>query len=255
MIVSNEMVSKVKRNFGLNMYEARLWLALISKGMSTAGELSELGNVPRSRTYDVLDSLEKKGLISVKRETRPLKYVSIPLETAIENSKSHAKIVATNKKTKLSTIDGEMKILSTLFANSFRETEQTDRIGILKSRENVLHHTSGMIRTAKESLDILLPTAELEDVLGHYEGILKDAKSRGVGITIFTNGKVSPQLSSLVSVKPAKCEQRMLIRDGQESLFMLFPHGEMHQMYDAGIWVTSPYFSGAVSSLLTHSTA
>jgi len=255
MIVSNEMVSKVKRQFGLNMYEARLWLALISKGMSTAGELSELGNVPRSRTYDVLDALEKKGLIAVKRETRPLKYLAIPLNQAIDNSKTHAEKLAENKKKELSSLDKEVRVLAALFKESERNTETTDRIGVLKSRENVMHHTSGMIRSAKNALSLVVPAKELDYIAEHQLDILKDAKKRGVDITIATDGTVPSTLSEVAAVKKSAGSQRMVVRDGVETLFMLFPHGEMHSMYDAGVWVTSPYFTGALSSLLSHATA
>ncbi len=252
MIVSKEMVSKVKRNFGLNMYEARLWLALIGKGISTAGELSELGNVPRSRTYDVLDSLEKKGLISVKRNTRPLKYIAIPIEEAIENSKHHVKKVADKKREQINRLEGEMELLSQIFADSEKKTESTEKVGVLKSRENIMHHTSGMIRSARKSLNIAAPAEELSFIVEHQFDKLDEARKRGVEITLITDGQVPPHLSEIASVRMSNQPKRMVMVDGRETLFMLFPHGEMHDMYDAGLWVTSPYFTNAISSLLSH---
>ena len=56
MIVQKEFLSKLK-DFGLNTYESKLWTALLSRGVSTAGELSDIANVPRSRSYDVLENL------------------------------------------------------------------------------------------------------------------------------------------------------------------------------------------------------
>jgi len=61
MIVQKSLLLKLKE-FGLNIYESKLWTALLSMGVATAGELSDVANVPRSRTYDVLESLEKKDL-------------------------------------------------------------------------------------------------------------------------------------------------------------------------------------------------
>ncbi len=63
MIVKEEFLSKLRQLFNLNLYEVKIWTALLSRGISTAGELSEIGDVPRSRTYDVLESLEKKGSV------------------------------------------------------------------------------------------------------------------------------------------------------------------------------------------------
>ena len=65
MIVKEEFLNKLRQFFGLNLYEVRIWTALLSRGVSTAGELSDIGNVPRSRAYDILESLEKKGFVVV----------------------------------------------------------------------------------------------------------------------------------------------------------------------------------------------
>lgn len=61
MLVKQELINKIKDYFDLNMYETKVWLALISKGVASAGQIAEMSGVPRSRTYDVLESLEKKG--------------------------------------------------------------------------------------------------------------------------------------------------------------------------------------------------
>ncbi|MBI2665693.1 TrmB family transcriptional regulator [Candidatus Woesearchaeota archaeon] len=75
MIVQKDFLNKLK-DFGLNSYESKLWVALLSRGVSTAGELSDISNVPRSRAYDVLESLEKKGFIVVK-VGKPIKYLAV----------------------------------------------------------------------------------------------------------------------------------------------------------------------------------
>ena len=49
MIVKEEFLSKLRRYFSLNLYEVKIWTALLSRGVSTAGELSDIANVPRSR--------------------------------------------------------------------------------------------------------------------------------------------------------------------------------------------------------------
>src|SRR3989338_5640789 len=85
MIVQKEFINKLK-DFGLNSYEAKLWVALLSRGLSTAGELSDISNVPRSRAYDVLESLEKKGFIIVKLG-KPIKYIAVPPSEVLDRVK------------------------------------------------------------------------------------------------------------------------------------------------------------------------
>ncbi|MDO8517120.1 MAG: helix-turn-helix domain-containing protein, partial [Nanoarchaeota archaeon] len=53
MILKNELTNKIKGYFDLNIYETKVWIALLQKGISTAGEIAEISGVPRSRTYDV----------------------------------------------------------------------------------------------------------------------------------------------------------------------------------------------------------
>ena len=92
MIVQKSLLLKLKE-FGLNIYESKLWTALLSMGVATAGELSDVANVPRSRTYDVLESLEKKGFIIMKIG-KPIKYLAVPPGEVIERVKKKVVIEA-----------------------------------------------------------------------------------------------------------------------------------------------------------------
>ena len=83
MIVKPDMVKKVKEYFNLNIYETKVWLALLSKGIVTAGETAELSGVPRSRTYDVLESLEKRWFAIVKFG-KPVKYIAVDPNAVLE---------------------------------------------------------------------------------------------------------------------------------------------------------------------------
>ena len=83
MIIKQELVKRIKEFFNLNIYETKVWLALLSKGIASAGEIAEISGVPRSRTYDVLESLEKRGFAIVKIG-KPVKYISVKPTEVIE---------------------------------------------------------------------------------------------------------------------------------------------------------------------------
>src|SRR3990172_7388149 len=89
MVVSQAVLDTLKQ-IGLNLYERKLWVALLSRGTSTAGELSSLAKVPHSRTYDVLESLADKGFVMIQ-STKPLKYLAIPPKEALERAKKTLK--------------------------------------------------------------------------------------------------------------------------------------------------------------------
>lgn len=49
---------------GLNRWETRAYVALLELGSTTTGPLAKKSNVPLSKIYPVLESLNKKGLVS-----------------------------------------------------------------------------------------------------------------------------------------------------------------------------------------------
>src|SRR5512136_2617124 len=85
MLASQKVLDTLK-GIGLNLYERKLWVALLARGTSTAGELSTIANVPRSRSYDILQSLAEKGFVIVQT-AKPIKYVAIAPEDALERAK------------------------------------------------------------------------------------------------------------------------------------------------------------------------
>src|SRR3989338_6818593 len=87
MIIKQDLVKRIKEFFNLNIYETKVWLALLSKGIASAGEVAELSGVPRSRTYDVLESLEKRGF-AIVRIGKPVKYISVKPTEVIEKMKN-----------------------------------------------------------------------------------------------------------------------------------------------------------------------
>ena len=45
MIVKEEFLSRLRKIFDLNLYEVKVWTALLSRGVSTAGDLSDIADV------------------------------------------------------------------------------------------------------------------------------------------------------------------------------------------------------------------
>ena len=87
---------KQLKNLGLNSYEVKLWVALLSRGTSTAGELSDISGVPKSRSYDVLKSLEEKGFVAA-RPGKPIRYFAISPQEVVERVKQRIQFEADNE--------------------------------------------------------------------------------------------------------------------------------------------------------------
>src|SRR5512137_2250610 len=149
MIVKDEFLSKLRRYFGLNLYEVKIWSALLSRGVATAGELSDIANVPRSRSYDVLESLEKKGFVVMKLG-KPIKYIAIPPSEVVERVKTNMKIEADEKIKRLEELkDNELlEELNTLHTQGVELVEPTELSGSLRGRHNLYNHIELTIRNA-----------------------------------------------------------------------------------------------------------
>ena len=82
-----EDLKELLNDASLTTYEINAYIALLSSSKinpPTAKEISSGSNVPSGRIYEVLEDLEKKGLIEII-ESRPKKYKAISLNKALSN--------------------------------------------------------------------------------------------------------------------------------------------------------------------------
>ncbi len=255
MIVQKDFLNKLK-DFGLNTYESKLWTALLSRGISTAGELSDIANVPRSRSYDVLESLEKKGFIIMKLG-KPIKYVAVPPEEVLERVKKKV-INDADSKTKIleSLKDSEiLQELSVLHSQGVELVEPTDLSGALKGRSNLYNHLETMLKSAEKSIDIMTTTEGLIRKADTLKSFLQKAKERKVKIRIAAPmtkeaEKVCKEIKNFADIRNAsEIKARFTIIDGQQITFMLLDDSEVHPTYDSGVWVNTPFFASALRQM------
>ncbi|MEK6950076.1 MAG: helix-turn-helix domain-containing protein, partial [Nanoarchaeota archaeon] len=83
MLLQKETMNDLRERFRLNIYEIKIWTSLLSRGVAAASELAVISGVPRSRCYDVLESLEKKGFIIMKIG-KPIKYIAVQPDAVVE---------------------------------------------------------------------------------------------------------------------------------------------------------------------------
>ena len=254
MIIQKEFLNKLK-DFGLNTYEAKLWSALLSRGTSTAGELSDIANVPRSRTYDVLESLERNGFIVMKLG-KPIKYIAVPPNEVVERVKKRIKKDA-DKNVKIIDDIKDSKILNEL--NNLHEqgielVEPTEMSGALKGRENLYHHLNLMVKNAEKSVVLVTSEKGFERKTSLLKKTFEKLKQRGVSIRIAApikkGNKFAKVLSKVAEVKTLKnMKARFCIIDGKEVMFMLIDDSKVHPAYDTGIWVNTELFANTMSDM------
>jgi len=69
---------------GLSSYETTAYRTLLGLGPATAREVSETSGVPSGRIYDVLNSLEGRGLVRSHGSREPTRYAAVDPEVAVD---------------------------------------------------------------------------------------------------------------------------------------------------------------------------
>jgi sugar-specific transcriptional regulator TrmB len=256
MIISEEFLSRLRKIFDLNLYEVKVWAALLSRGISTAGELSNISDVPRSRTYDILESLEKKGFI-VMRLGKPIKFVALKPEEVVERVKKNLVRDAQEKSKRLERLKDEdvLKELTGLFSEGTKFVEPGDLSGSLKGRQNVYNHLDMLLREAEKSVIIVTTASGINRKLENLESSLAKARKRGVKIRIAapideSNRKVAKELTKYAEVRDTEgLKARFVIVDGEQLMFMVLDDDKVHPNYDVALWLNAEFFAKALEQM------
>jgi len=256
MIVKEEFLSRLRKIFDLNLYEVKVWTALLSRGTSTAGELSTISDVPRSRTYDILESLEKKGFI-VMKIGKPIKFVALKPKEVVERVKNNMIVEAKEKSKRLEQLKGDEVLveLSSLFNDGVKYIEPSDLSGHLKGRQNIHNHLDMLIRDAQSTITLVTTADGLNRKLEVLMPAFEKAKKRGVKIRIAApitpaNKQVAKDFTRIGEVRNIEgLRARFMIVDSEQVMFMLLNDEAIHPTYDVGVWINTEFFAKALEQL------
>lgn len=136
----NEDVSLLK-GIGLTMYEAQAYVTLTSLIQGQATEIAEKSNIPRSKIYDVLKSLNKKNFIEIE-DGRPLTYIV----------KSPVEVLSREKEKINSEIDDSISRLTNIYENGMSQVQAP--IWRIYGVEKIINQELEIIQRAKSSINM-----------------------------------------------------------------------------------------------------
>ena len=251
MMLKQELINKIKDYFGLNVYETKVWLALLVKGVASAGEVSTISGVPRSRTYDVLESLEKKGFV-VEKLGKPVKYLGIKPNIILEKLKNNVKKNAEDKIKSLLRVKNtsEYGELESLYRDGINPVKREDVSASLKGRSNISVHLREILRNAEKEVIICTNAKEFISKAKLFSQTFNNLKKSNVKIKIALSGEENliKNISEKVGIKIKKSNinAKFFIIDRKEILFYLSNDSNKE---DIAIWLNSQFFSEAFASL------
>lgn len=245
------------RKLGLNKYEAKAYLALVSSGISSAGKLAEKSEIPRAKVYEVLKSLEKMGFV-VSNNTRPSKFKAVPIEEVVKRLHYKEKNDCEKRITEITEIQGEfMGHLEELKIPEGNEVE--DMVWILRGRENIYSAIDGLIEGSNKKIIGATTERGVVRKLYRHREKLGQAADRGVNIKILAPitraniGIVRESLGKLVIRHGNSVSARFMLADDEKGVIFLVPDdNESSRFNEMGVYITSPYFITAMAHYFDH---
>jgi len=249
MILNQQLIKQIKEYFNLNIYETKVWLALLSKCVASAGEIAELSEVPRSRTYDVLESLEKQGF-AIMKLGKPVKYIAVKPNIIIEKLKSNTMKNANEKiKTllKLKTTK-EYSELESLYDTGIQPVKHEDISGAIKGKSTIYNHIKEVLENSKKQVIICTSVDEIKNKSRFFSSIFEKLQKEDIKIKIALSGdekeirKINSKFK--VKAKPISINAKFYIADEEQVLFIISKEKLPEQ--EIGIWLNTPFFTSAL---------
>ncbi|MEA3414402.1 MAG: helix-turn-helix domain-containing protein [Nanoarchaeota archaeon] len=251
MLVKEELIGKIRDYFNLNIYETKVWLALLSKGAASASEIASMSGVPRSRTYDVLESLEKKGFAIVKLG-KPVKYLGVKPKIVLEKLKNNVRNYAEEKVKSLANLTGtnEFHQLEELYNVGIHPVKREDLSASIKGRSTVSNYLKEIINSAEKEVIVFMSADEMILKERLFIDTFQSLTKKGVKVRVALSGKkeLVEKLSKSIKVptKYIEISAKFFIIDRSEVLFYL---SENSSKDDQAIWLNSNFFSEAFAQL------
>ena len=244
------LLNALKQQFDLNIYEAKIWTALLSRGVASAAELAEISKVPRSRCYDVLESLEKKGFIIMKIG-KPIEYIAVKPDVILERVKKEREAVAQEQialidSVKQDAVFGELELLHG------SGVKHVDIISISKSivgRTAINKQIKSLLRGAQDRIIMVSDAHGIEKNVKPLKSLVPHLRKKGVEVAVYAphDKRVAKKLSGVRYVDH-KTDSSFILVDGKHVIFMASSSGVVPE-YEVAIWIESPFFVQAMQAL------
>ena len=191
---------------GFSEYEAKAYLALLTKSPVTGYELSKLSGVPRSMIYEVLGKLTGRGAAMTMRKEGATKYAPVPAEEFLSQLQREQEDLITSLKSDLSVL---------------ASAPDLEYVWSIEGHENIMVKAMEMIRQAQTRVYLSL----LPSTFPALRNALEEAVARGVRIVVYTptdlelpGGQVVVTPMSEEALSQAGGLGLILVADGDEVL-------------------------------------
>ena len=188
---------------------------------------------------------------------RPIRYLAVKPEEIVRRMKDDIQVKADSRVGFLEDVkqDPVFHEIELLYKQGIQKVDPYSLAGSLKGRDTVYNHLRSMLDKAQKSVVVVTSAAGLQRKIKRYKGLFQKLHEQGVKIRIAAplpegHLKALQELKDTVQFRSLEgFKGRFVIIDDQEVLFMVSDDVDVHESYDTGVWVNTPFFTKAFSNM------
>lgn len=166
-----ENILEILKKLNFTEYEAKAYLALLEESPLTGYAVAKNSGVPRSRIYEILDSLSMRGDILVSPGNTP-QYTPVPAKELIKSRRTKA--------------EENFELAEKILAEFEQSANDRENIWNITGRNEILEKVKACIASAKKRILLEVWKEEFDEL----ESELRQAVKRGVNVTIIAYGEI-----------------------------------------------------------------
>ncbi|MED4018742.1 TrmB family transcriptional regulator [Sutcliffiella cohnii] len=173
-----ESIFATLKNLNFTEYEAKAYLSLLEESPLTGYAVAKNSGVPRSKIYEVLDSLAMRGDILVSPGNTP-QYTPVPAKELIKNRRKQA--------------EENLELAEKSLAEFEQSANDRENIWNITGSGAILDKVKESILSAKKRILLEVWKEEFEEL----EPELRAAAEKGINVTIIAYGEISSDFANV----------------------------------------------------------
>ncbi|AST91154.1 hypothetical protein BC6307_07610 [Sutcliffiella cohnii] len=173
-----ESIFATLKNLNFTEYEAKAYLSLLEESPLTGYAVAKNSGVPRSKIYEVLDSLTMRGDILVSPGNTP-QYTPVPAKELIKNRRKQA--------------EENFELAEKSLAEFEQSANDRENIWNITGSGAILDKVKESILSAKKRILLEVWKEEFEEL----EPELRAAAEKGINVTIIAYGEISSDFANV----------------------------------------------------------
>lgn len=216
--VEMEQIINDMKILGLNEYEIKAYLSLLSEYPVNGYNLSKSSGIPRSRIYEVLENLKNKQIVFEEQGEKAVIYYPIEPALLIEKMKS--------------TFGRVLENVDTYTRKLYSSKKIDNNLTVIKGTKNIIDFSNLLISQAVERISLFL----WDDEMPFLQNNLDEAIKRGVVLKGIYFGQNNPFKELVIHRRinrylSEKKERHMIIAiDTKEVLSGIISRGDESQV-------------------------